>query len=536
VITLRDRLVADQQAEDGTIKTIGFEVAQLVQLAVDQGGGGGGGLGAGGLTFAVNNAGRLTVTSGSVVQDLGLVVGAAGSSLYVGGTAPVQSLGKDGDTYIDTVTGYIYLKAAGAWSKQPGGLAGPAGTAGQRGAQISAGNGTPTAPGQVNDLYLDAATGNLWGYGGTSWSNTGYSLRGATGAQFISGTAAPTTQGNVGDTYIDLVTGNVYQKGSGGWTSTGYSLKGPAGSGGGSGGTAGASFLSGTGSPAGSLGATGDTYIDLATGNTYQKGGGGWTATGLSLRGLAGAAGTAGGTGAPGISFLSGSGVPASGTGANGDSYVDLATGTVYAKSGGAWSSTGQSLRGPAGTAGAVGAPGAAGTAGASFLSGSGAPASGYGITGDGYLDVVSGLVYLKGGGGWASTGQSLKTTNIPIIYPESPLADATTIAINSTVVLNNAYLALTSTLGASTRQLGLPTGLTLPLLPDGTVAPACVYPLTIVVKQPSGGGQLLTFPAGVTVVGNLDTAANAFSVVTVLYRFDGTTVTGRAVITRGFA
>lgn len=66
-----------------------------------------------------------------------------------------------------------------------------------------------------------------------------------------------------------------------------------------------------------------------------------------------GTAGTAGATGARGASALTGTGVPAASLGANGDSYVDGATGLIYQKASGAWTQvSGASLRGPTGPAG----------------------------------------------------------------------------------------------------------------------------------------------------------------------------------------
>ena len=56
-------------------------------------------------------------------------------------------------------------------------------------------------------------------------------------------------------------------------------------------------------------------------------------------------AGLAGAPGAAGASFRTGVGVPAASLGNNGDSYGELATGVVYAKTGGAWVSTGNSLK-----------------------------------------------------------------------------------------------------------------------------------------------------------------------------------------------
>jgi len=53
-------------------------------------------------------AGDLTGPAGAV--------GAAGSGFLSGGGAPAAALGNDGDKYLDTVTGIVYRKAAGAWT------------------------------------------------------------------------------------------------------------------------------------------------------------------------------------------------------------------------------------------------------------------------------------------------------------------------------------------------------------------------------------------------------------------------------------
>ncbi|MBP7174288.1 MAG: collagen-like protein, partial [Cloacibacterium sp.] len=62
--------------------------------------------------------------------------------------------------------------------------------------------------------------------------------------------------------------------------------------------------------------------------------------------------------------MLSGSGAPTAATGITGDTYVDNVTGFVYSKATGSWVSTGQSLKGPTGAAGATGPQGPAGTNG----------------------------------------------------------------------------------------------------------------------------------------------------------------------------
>jgi hypothetical protein len=113
-------------------------------------------------------------------------------------------------------------------------------------------------------------------------------------------------------------------------------------------GLAGNKFLVGDGPPGSGTGAVGDVYFDTDSKDLYgPKTSGGW---GGPVANLAG--GADGADGADGASFLSGSGSPSSGLGQNGDSYVDTASGTVYKKSGGSWSSTGMSLTGPKGDKG----------------------------------------------------------------------------------------------------------------------------------------------------------------------------------------
>lgn len=81
-----------------------------------------------------------------------------------------------------------------------------------------------------------------------------------------------------------------------------------------------------------------------------------WNAAGP--RGATGAAGT------NGYSIVTSAGAP-SGSCTTGDSDVDLASGEVYACASSAWSDTGSSLRGPSGAVGARGATGPEGPAGA---------------------------------------------------------------------------------------------------------------------------------------------------------------------------
>ena len=127
--------------------------------------------------------------------------------------------------------------------------------------------------------------------------------------------------------------------------------------------------------------------------------------------GVQGPAGAGGGGG--GSSILTGSGTPGSGTGSDGDFYLNTDNGDYYTKASGAWTLQGN-LTGPAGSDGADGADGATGPAGAdgadgadgaTWYDGAGAPSGGLGADGDFYLDSSSGDYYEKSAGSWAVQG-----------------------------------------------------------------------------------------------------------------------------------
>lgn len=121
-----------------------------------------------------------------------------------------------------------------------------------------------------------------------------------------------------------------------------------------------------------------------------------------------------------GNTILNGSGAPSSGTGSNGDYYIDNTAHDIYGpKTAGAWGA-GTSLIGPAGSDGAAGAngsdgadgadgpPGADGTDGKTVLSGAGAPSGGTGVDGDFYINTSTYEIYgPKASGSWGS-GTSL--------------------------------------------------------------------------------------------------------------------------------
>jgi collagen type VII alpha len=135
--------------------------------------------------------------------------------------------------------------------------------------------------------------------------------------------------------------------------------------------------LSGQGAPLAYIGADGDYFLDSATGRLYgPKAIGLWPTASVALGGPTGAPAAA-------TSLLSGSAAPSNAAGQDGDFFIDTAGRTIYGpKAGGAWPASGIALVGPVGPTGAAGATGAAGTAGATGPAGPAGPAGATGGTG----------------------------------------------------------------------------------------------------------------------------------------------------------
>jgi hypothetical protein len=106
----------------------------------------------------------------------------------------------------------------------------------------------------------------------------------------------------------------------------------------------------------GATGATGPTGATGATGATGPTG-----ATGAT--GATGPTGPAGAAGADGATWLSGSGVPAASLGKNGDFYLNTATSDVYNKASGTWTAV-ANIQGATGATGASGITGPQGIQG----------------------------------------------------------------------------------------------------------------------------------------------------------------------------
>lgn len=191
------------------------------------------------------------------------------------------------------------------------------------------------------------------------------------------------------------------------------------------------SFVGGAGLPDASLGVDGDYFLNVDAGRLFgPKAGGVWPAASLSLAGPVGPAGATGATGATGAvgpvgpggssgsgpGLYSGTTLPGSTLGRDGDFYLNFTDRQIVGpKAGGVWPSMGISVvgaagaTGTAGATGATGATGAPGAAGTSLLSGAGLPSNAVGGNGDYYINTTnSSLIGPKAAGAWPVFGVSL--------------------------------------------------------------------------------------------------------------------------------
>jgi hypothetical protein len=154
-----------------------------------------------------------------------------------------------------------------------------------------------------------------------------------------------------------------------------------------------ARLITGTTGPSAAIGVNGDLYLDTTSSTMYVKVGGAW----MFVADLKGATGPAGAT------WHTGSGVPASLLGVEGDLYLDAVTLNVYKKSGSTWSVVVNLLgpQGPVGETGPTGPQGPQGLPGNTWYTGTGAPTSDLGSNGDLYLDTATTMVYKKTLGAW---------------------------------------------------------------------------------------------------------------------------------------
>ena len=191
--------------------------------------------------------------------------GRDGKDILSGTSDPTSDTGKEGDKYVNTTTGDIFVKKNGQWERE-GNLKGPKGDKGEDGAV--------------------GATGAT-GAAGQNGQN------GRDGKDILSGTSDPTSEtGKEGDKYVNTTTGDIFVKKNGQWEREG-NLKGPKGDNGkdgaagetgavgqngqnGQNGRDGKDILSGTSDPTSETGKEGDKYVNTTTGDIFIKRNGQW--------------------------------------------------------------------------------------------------------------------------------------------------------------------------------------------------------------------------------------------------------------------
>ena len=122
---------------------------------------------------------------------------------------PEANQGKDGDKYVNTETGDVYVKNNGNWDKE-GNIKGPKGDKGEQGLQGR--DGREGIQGPAGRDGRDGAAGR----------------DGRDGKDVLNGKVDPTTEGKDGDKYVNTETGDVFVKNNDTWDKAG-NIKGPKG-------------------------------------------------------------------------------------------------------------------------------------------------------------------------------------------------------------------------------------------------------------------------------------------------------------------
>lgn len=139
--------------------------------------------------------------------------GADGKDVLNGKVNPQPNQGKNGDKYINTETGDVYVKNNGNWDKE-GNIKGPKGDKGADGAKGEKG---------------DQGERGLTGAQGAKGADGAVGRDGRDGKDVLNGKANPEAhQGKDGDKYVNTETGDVFVKNNGNWDKEG-NIKGPKG-------------------------------------------------------------------------------------------------------------------------------------------------------------------------------------------------------------------------------------------------------------------------------------------------------------------
>lgn len=301
--------------------------------------------------------------------------GATASQWHDGSGAPAGALGDDGDYYLNNDNGDVYNKTSGSWAvvaniQGADGADGTNGSDGSDGSVWRDGSGVPADSLGVNgDYYLNNDNGDVYNKTSGTYAvvaniegptgPTGPAgSDGADGSVWRDGSGAPADSLGVdGDYYLNNDNGDVYSKAAGTYSVV-ANIQGADGADGtnGTDGADGSVWHDGSGVPASGLGVDGDYYLNNDNGDVYNKTSGSWAV----VTNIQGADGSDGAAGADGSVWRDGSGAPADSLGVDGDYYLDNDTGDVYNKAAGTYSVV-ANIEGPQGPTGPSGSDGADG-------------------------------------------------------------------------------------------------------------------------------------------------------------------------------
>ncbi|MEE5640383.1 G5 domain-containing protein [Streptococcus pneumoniae] len=163
-------------------------------------------------TLTVHNPGSPNVTT-TIRDGATGQAGRDGKDVLNGKVKPQPNQGKNGDKYINTETGDVYVKNNGNWDKE-GNIKGPKGDKGADGAKGEKG---------------DQGERGLTGAQGAKGADGAVGRDGRDGKDVLNGKANPEAhQGKDGDKYVNTETGDVFVKNNGNWDKEG-NIKGPKG-------------------------------------------------------------------------------------------------------------------------------------------------------------------------------------------------------------------------------------------------------------------------------------------------------------------
>ncbi|HEW9755960.1 TPA: G5 domain-containing protein [Streptococcus pneumoniae] len=163
-------------------------------------------------TLTVHNPGSPDVTT-TIRDGATGQAGRDGKDVLNGKVNPQPNQGKNGDKYINTETGDVYVKNNGNWDKE-GNIKGPKGDKGADGAKGEKG---------------DQGERGLTGAQGAKGADGAVGRDGRDGKDVLNGKANPEAhQGKDGDKCVNTETGDVFVKNNGNWDKEG-NIKGPKG-------------------------------------------------------------------------------------------------------------------------------------------------------------------------------------------------------------------------------------------------------------------------------------------------------------------